>query len=107
MKILKKGSVIWVVSKPGNLMWQDAPYSSHLSNGFVKDTEPEEGKGYGLTIMMVNARNNKIMAMRLIGLQTKFSQELRKMIIQAESEPFNKQVYGMEINRVYQMYSSE
>lgn len=57
--------------------------------------------------MMVNARNNKIMALRLIGLQTKFSRELRKMIIQAESEPFNKQVYGMEINRVYQMYSSE
>lgn len=31
LKILKKGSVIWVVSKPGNLMWQDAPYSPHLS----------------------------------------------------------------------------
>ena len=29
------------------------------------------------------------------------------MIIQAENENFNKQVYGMEINRVYQMYSSE
>ena len=29
------------------------------------------------------------------------------MIIQAESEPFSKQVCGMEINRVYQMYSSE
>lgn len=88
LKILKKGSVIWVVSKPGNLMWQDAPYSPHLSNGFVKDTEPEEGKGYGLTVMMVNARNNKIMALRLIGLQTKFSRELRKMIIQAEKRAF-------------------
>lgn len=67
--------ILWVTSKCGNLEWTDAPYNPRLSSS-LPPSDFEEGEGLALTLVMVDSRTAVVKALRVIGLETRFSHDL-------------------------------
>jgi len=98
--------VLFMLFKFGSLQWMDAPYSVHLSKDLVLQ-DIEEGQGYALHITLINADNGIVEVLRLIGLSTKFSQQLKKLIEKQKDMPFDINSYNLKINYIYRNYSAD
>ena len=106
LRLLNENGVIWVLSKPGNLNWREAPYSPFLHENFQIPEEPEAEKGYVLTIILVNARTNKICSeIRTIGMSANISVDLRNMIIENLKKTYDSKQYNAEIQKMRNMHS--
>lgn len=99
--------VMMITTKIGNLNWMDAPYSPHLSKGNTKYQMPQDGQGLGLTIFLADSITGELKSMRLVGLSTRFTQELFKETMSQKMSPFNITEYQNNINRVFQRYSTK
>lgn len=99
--------VMMITVKIGNLNWMDAPYSPHLSKENTKYQMPQDGQGLGLTIFLADSITGEVKSMRLVGLSTRFTQELFKETMSQKMSPFNITEYQNNINRVFQRYSTK
>lgn len=99
--------VIMITTKIGNLNWMDAPYSPNLSKGNTKYQMPKEGQGLALTIYLADSRTGELKSLRLVGLSTRFTQELFKEAMTQKMSPFNIAEYKKNIDRVFQRYSTK
>lgn len=100
-----KDDVIFVLFKFGSLNWMDAPYNVHLSEPFTFE-EIVPNSGFGLHVFLVDAATGIIKAMRLIGLGTTFSIQLKKAIEKQKNAAFDESLYDKAIMRVYGNYST-
>jgi len=100
-----KDNIIFLLFKFGSLSWMDAPYTIHLSKPFAFE-EIIPGSGFGLHVFLVDAATGIIKAMRLIGLGTTFSIQLKKAIEKQKNTAFDESLYDKAIMRVYGNYST-
>jgi len=98
--------VLFMLFKFGSLNWIDVPYSVHLSKD-LELQEVEEGKGYALHVTLIDASTGIVEVLRLIGLSTKFSIQLRKLIMSQKEKPFDIKAYNNKINHIYNNYSTK
>lgn len=104
--IWEKDNIIFFLSKFGDLSWMDAPYTVHLSPIHLELEYPQEGLGYALHIILVDAKTGIIKAMRLIGLSTRLSTTLYKYIKKQTESTFNQSYYDIILSRTYQNYTT-
>lgn len=102
------GILFFLVKIPGVLNWSDAPFHIRLYEDGRSVPEIPEGAGLALTIYGIEATNGKTKSMRLIGLGTKFSQELARIIKnQQMGLQIDKQKYDQQLETIYGMYTCE
>jgi hypothetical protein len=104
--------VLWLLHRIEGLeQWSDCPFSIRIYDGTGRRfdwSEPiEEGQGLGLNIVLVEASTGILLVQRLVGLSTRFSRELRSTILRQLEQPFSKEDYAAEINRIYANYSTK
>ena len=96
--------IVFFLARFGTMAWIDAPYNKTTSQGQIQ--RPPEGMGIALHIMLVDASTGILVAQRVIGLSTKFTRDLADMI-SLEPEHSNWDAYLAEIDRIYQMYTTQ
>ena len=104
--VYPKDELLFMLFKFGTLNWIDAPYSVHLSEPFTLEEIPEE-MGYSLFIVLIDAATGIVKALRTIGLSTKFSRQLQKLILNQKMLPFDKNEYLNKIALINNNYSTK
>jgi hypothetical protein len=104
--VCELSGVMFFLSKFGGLKWMDAPYSPHLSKSVTFQTVTD-GTGYSLNVLLVDAATGVLRGMRLIGLPTKFSRQLRASIDQSLQQSFDATSYDSAIAAVYNKHSTD
>lgn len=99
-----KEGIIFLLSKFGNLPWMDAPFHVALARNLTHLQNIEEGQGYGLNSMLIDSSKGEILALRYIGLGTKFSRELKKQIELQDKDDFDAYEYDLKLLRIYNTY---
>lgn len=95
---LYRDGIMFLLAKFGTIEWMDVPYSVHLDRGEVNlDLDIPDGQGLALQLIVINADNNKILALKLIGLKTNFSRKFIDMIIAQAKEPFDALKYNQKL----------
>lgn len=103
--LLEKNGIIFVFVKFGAMEWMDIPYNPNLSGEF-EFQEVEEGKGYGITILLIEATNGEIQCIRYIGAPTRWSRDFKRLTLELKERAFNKDFYDKSINEIYRNYST-
>lgn len=108
IKFVVLDNIIILLFKIGSLNWMDAPYTPHLSPdlGFLSMDIPD-GQGYSLLLSLVDYPSGIVKSLRYIGLGTKFSQDLKKAILQVKESTFHMQDYYNRLNNIYAKYSTD
>lgn len=77
-------NVLFFTVKIGSMPWSDCYWLANDTKTNL--VEPSEGEGYGLSLILINALDGKIEKIRLIGLGTKFSKELKREVEEIENK---------------------
>ena len=107
--LFKKDGVLFFLSKFGNLNWMDAPYSVGLCRDIenIDLKELTEDNGYALAVTLIDASNGVVVWNRLIGLQNRFSNILRKeFYLQKANGKVDRGEYGSKLVQIYNSYST-
>lgn len=98
---------IVLTAKIGNLNWMDVFYNPHLSLNLTKLQEPQDGQGLGLTLMLLDAVDGKIMSMRLLGLSENFTHKFLKSVKDLKEKSFNKEIHQKNITNIKKYTTKE
>lgn len=101
-----KDEVILMLFKFEGMQWMDAPYNIHLSAPFEFDVI-EEGKGFGLTILLVDASTGILEVIKYIGLSTELSRKLQNAIQNQKLAQWDNVAYEKKINQIYDNYNTD
>lgn len=105
-RFVRLEGVLFMLFKFGTLPWIDAPYDLRLTK-LATWPEPEFGEGYGLTVILQDQKTAIVKELRLIGLGTQFSRDLRAEILSVDAtEPLIKPVYDAKISEIYRKYTT-
>ena len=99
--------VIMISVKIGNLNWMDAPYSPNLSKGNTKYQMPQDGQGLALSIFFADSVTGELKHFRIVGLSTRFTQEIVKEVMSQKMAPFNIEEYYRNVDKIYQRYHTK
>lgn len=94
--------LVWTVGF-GNLETMDCTFSPQVEKDPPVLEEPEEGKGYALTVILADASNGEILKLRVIGLPHDFSVQLKRLYDCIRDVRID---YQTAINGIY-MYSTK
>ena len=101
------GPIIFFLFKFGTGKWNDAPYSWHTVPAGIR-VYPEEAQETGkLTVILVEATDGLVKAMREIPLAPEFADALNGAITLQANCSFNGLSYAKHINLVYNQYDAE
>lgn len=100
-----RGDVLWITAKCADQQWIDAPYNPWLSAEPVLEDPGEYG--YALLLIMVDADSNTIVALRLIGLNNKFSRGLRDQVAELQSKTLDRAAYMQKVSATQAAHSSK
>lgn len=98
---------IVLTAKIGGLNWMDTFYNPHLSLNLTKLQEPQDGQGLGLTLMLLDAVDGKIMTMRLLGLSENFTHKFFKSVKDLKEKSFNKETHERNIIKIQKYTTKE
>lgn len=98
--------IIMVTVKIGSLNWMDAPYTPHLSKNLTTFQLPDENKGLGLTVVLVDAASGEIKHIRLLGLSEKFTRDLFGVVMDHKMQNFDKIEYQKSLSRIFSTYKT-
>lgn len=105
----------FIFFKFGNMPWLEAPFNMNLcldeetkEEGFKK---PEEGMGYSMQIVVVNAANGIVEGIRVFACPREFCLKLmeltRYQIETTKTIGFNKEEYDKWIFKLYDQYTTD
>ena len=77
-KLAEVDGVIFFLSRFGTLSWMDSPYYRRLSQYELQ--RPAEGYGLSLHVMLIDSSTGVLVTQRMIGLNTKFTNDLLTMV---------------------------
>ena len=109
VKCFVKGQVAFLLLKLGSLNWMDVAFNLHAV-GLLKPEdlqEIEDGQGYGLHVVLINADNNVVLVNRLIGLDTKFSRKLREVFLNQLAGDYDAFDYQVTSSNIMQAYTTK
>ena len=109
IRSLELRSLILITVKIGSLPWMDAPYDSRISQNLdiSKLSEPEQGTGLGLTIMLVDAATGELKHIRLVGLSTRFTSELFASVKRQYAKSFSSTQFASDLKSIYETHPSD
>lgn len=109
VKCFVKGDVAFLLTKFGALNWMDAAFNLHaVSNVTVQDLPKiEDGMGYALHVVLIDADNNVVLVNRIIGLPTKFSRKLREVFLEQLAGDYDAFDYQVTSSNIAQAYSTK
>lgn len=94
----------------GEMPWGDCPFSPVLySQKLIFPNlfpDLENGKGYSLTVLLIDTGIGELCKIRLISLGHDFSVKLRKWLIKATNKPLSFEEYNKQIDEVYLQYAN-
>ena len=110
LALYEKGQVIWFLFKiQGSLSWSDCPFSIKLNKDpYIIDNFPRHlpgDQGLGLHMILVESSSGIIKAMRLVGLENRFSQEFCNMLQRQVESAFDLEKYVQEIKQVFSNFT--
>lgn len=101
-------NVIMILSKIGNISWMDSPYHPDLSMSLTELKEPEDGQGLSITIMLFDAVDGKLDALRVVGSTTDFTQKLYKEIRKISGNvTLTYSEYMNYLNQIFRKYQTK
>lgn len=104
-------SLIIMLYKFGkSIPWSDAPFSIHLVPADQRILPPPVTGDYDgalLHILLVDASNGILKAMRALSLSAEFTTALHHAITEQAKMPFSQAAYNKELNGLYAGYSSD
>lgn len=98
---------IVLTAKIGSLNWMDTFYNPHLSLNLTKLQEPQDGQGLGLTLMLLDAVDGKIMSMRLLGLSENFTHKFLKSVSGIREKSFDVDKHNQNISTILKRYPTK
>ena len=99
-------NTLFVLSRFGTLAWMDTPYSTHLSSTVKSFPDLRPGQGYAIDAFLVDCADNKLLAHRLIHLDTHSSEKLRSLVMEEQARTdFDQEKYHQAVEEVYRSYS--
>lgn len=101
------GDVLFFLCRLGNLNWMDFPYNIHATEYADLSEDIPDGKGYGLTIVLIEALDHRVAAIRHVGMATEISRKIRDILIDQAQRPFNPQQWVAEYMRLQRKYTTE
>lgn len=107
MKLVELRNIIFPLFKFGNLNWMDAPYSVHLGSKLTNFEVPSEGEGWGMIVSLFDTSTGTLCKNMLIGLSTKMSKDLIKMLKKQFEHPFDVAEYDANLRMVYAAYPTK
>lgn len=84
-KFLQLDGVIYFLAKFGSLEWMEAPFHRDLSSATKLPTNPPEGTGLNVHVMLIDAATGVLTVQRIVGLQSEFTRQLTAAIINQPS----------------------
>jgi hypothetical protein len=101
----REEGVLFLLAKFEGMVWMDAAYSVHL----VDATELYDLKesGVQLQIILVNAKNGIVKAIRTVELPDRFSQKLKEALDEQKSKPFNAGTYYETVGSLYHNFPTK
>lgn len=106
IRALLTENILWIFAKCGDQEWAEAPYNPHLSTFPVLSPLPDNGSGYALTLVMLDAATQIIRHIRVIGLGNRFSRQLEKDVDELLCRPFTRAEYDLAIRKTQARYST-
>lgn len=105
---VERSLIVLVYQFGDGLPWSDAPYNIHLVPPEQRAVPPtlSNGERALLHIVLVDASNGIIRAMRVIAMPPEFTQALHRAIREQEAMPFTRSGYNGELEGLYARYSS-
>lgn len=105
--LYENSDILFLLARiPGVLSWSDAPFHIGLYEDGRSVPKIPEGAGLALTIYGIEATTGKIKSMRLVGLGTKFSQEVVRIMKKQQMEPqIDRPEYNQQLEAIYGMYT--
>ena len=102
-RVFVSNGIIFFLSRFGTLPWSDSPYNVRLSKNLTNIENIEQGQGFGLLCILVDASDGTIKHLRYIGLQTDFSKALKEAIKLQPDIPD----YDSILASLYRTYSTQ
>lgn len=111
--VIAAENIIFFLCKFGELPWMDVPYNVHLSTpgeplptaSFSFDPNVAN-TGIALLVVLLDAANGIVKALRLIGLPTGVSIRLKGLVDEQRLLPFEKTSYFTRLSTIYARYST-
>lgn len=97
--------IIFILSRMGAGQWMDSPYYKHRAPNLTDPQnlqDPEEGKGLGVTAMLIDASTGVLKAIKLVGLET----DLTRRLFAAIREQPKIVNYTERLNRIMATYTT-
>ena len=107
LRYVKLYNVIMILTKIGNLDWMDAPYNPNLSKNLTHVDSVSGSSGLSLTLLLVDSSTGILKHFRLIGLSTKFTNDLFKEVKIEKNNNFDVTQYGGFISQIFNQYTSK
>ena len=100
-------NTIMMLIKIGDLSWMDAPYNPDLSTSLTTLPDPEDGEGLAITVMLFDAVDGELKAMRLISATTEFTKKFFQSIEEISLQKITYENYMKYINQLYIKYKTK
>ena len=104
-RFVRVGGVLFVLSKLGSLPWNDSPFALQLARNPSLPDVPE-GKGYAVTMVLLDNKTQIVRGLRLVGLGTQFSKKLRAEMLEDVGKPMLQEEYFARVAAVQSMYTT-
>jgi hypothetical protein len=101
------GPIIFLLFKFGTSKWNDAPYSWHTVPSGIRVYPQEALKDNTLMVVLVEATDGLVKAVREIPLTAEFASQLNEYITIQANGSFNGLSYAKHINMVYNQSTAE
>lgn len=102
-KALSIDGIIFFLARFGDSPWIDAPYNSHI--GYGKLEHAEEGLGLALHILLIDSSAGVLVAQRLIGLSTDFTNSFAELVALQPNFSGDQEYYA-RLGSIYQRYTT-
>jgi len=106
MRVAEVNGLLFVMTKFGDLHWQDAPYNPQLGNSEL-DELTDDTQGYLIQFFMTEVGSGVIRRMRMLGLGHDFSKKLRAMVYANKAQNIPLEEYDRRLQRIYASYPTK
>lgn len=107
VKLLMMRGIIFFLYKFGDMEWMDAPYWPTDSNAKVLLPNMEEGQGIALKVIFADTYTGELINMRLVGLSTKFSKDVKQAIEEQAGLGLKEKDYKKQLQQIYAAYPTK
>ncbi len=107
MAITFANGLLFFLFKFGDLSWMDAPHNPYITKKAFNLQEPSEGQGLAMMVVLIDTSTGAPMSIRLIGLPTDATKEIRKIFSKMKDTPMDSMKYDVNIQIAMASYRTE